>query len=243
MADKYPGWSPYNYVMNNPLRLVDLDGREIRIYTDEKDKEGNNLYIKYAAGMQYEGDNPFVAAVISALNNMNSVEIGSIVLNSLIASSNSFNFKNMSSGKPGTLQFKENAGGGGDILAAEILSGSGSTNLNSISHELFHGYQHENGGIFGANSEVESFLFAKGVVSTFYSIIWEFSGNDTKTGHDCASSMNSLLYSESFNQRSFNQAVNAFPYGNPFKGFYEKSKVYKNFNPIIGRFFPLLRDR
>ena len=37
-SDKYPGVSPYTYCANNPVRLVDEDGREV---SDHIDKHGN----------------------------------------------------------------------------------------------------------------------------------------------------------------------------------------------------------
>lgn len=36
LADRYPGWSPYNYVLGNPLRLVDPDGKQVDEYDDER---------------------------------------------------------------------------------------------------------------------------------------------------------------------------------------------------------------
>ncbi len=153
MADKYPGLSPYAYCAWNPVKLVDPDGREIWIghYSENKvSKYDPN--IKYAKG-----------TLGYCLNNIyRNSKAGRFVINSLINSDNNYYISgrnNPHSDKP-AYSFEN---GSRQIY---LNSESGYQNETTISHELFHAFQHENNQ-WGKtrDCEVEAFLFA-GIVLT-----------------------------------------------------------------------------
>ena len=64
MSDKYPSLSPYVYCADNPVRLVDPNGEEIRIYYGNGNKS-----IKYIPGMKVR--KKYDAFVKDAINGLN----------------------------------------------------------------------------------------------------------------------------------------------------------------------------
>ena len=156
LSDKYPGSSPYVYCANNPVRLVDVDGREIFVMVGDKKCEyrGGQLYFGNETIIPEEYS--FAEYVFGALQIMSSSRIGRTVIEALMDDSYSYIIKSKSDG----VNIFSPAEGkrGGDVLLRS--SSYKDVILRSLSHELFHGYQYLNGqGGKNIHNEVEAYMF------------------------------------------------------------------------------------
>ncbi len=61
-ADKYDSWSPYNYVLGNPIRNIDPNGDTVRIIGTD----GSPM--NWMPNMEYTGSDVFVSETVKALN-------------------------------------------------------------------------------------------------------------------------------------------------------------------------------
>ena len=90
MAEKYPQYTPFNYTLGNPIRLVDPDGMEVDdiiISHDGKDYKYENGKL-YIGGLEYkEKQSGFLMKTVNALNSIGSTAEGGTMLSELQSSS------------------------------------------------------------------------------------------------------------------------------------------------------------
>ncbi len=187
--------------------LVDPDGREIWI-------TGQNYSYKYEydSKVKYEGGDKFIENSITLLDQMYNTDAGGKVLSCLIESKSVYNITNAFS-ENGTAHFLENKNKKGGTLNM-----SGNIALRTLSHELFHGYQHENGqGGASIHNEIEAYLFEEIVNIQFNSNSYFSYGTfmapinrDSKDAKTYDKSMRELLFGSEFSSYHFNKALKLF---------------------------------
>ena len=152
LVDKYPNLSPYTYCAGNPVRLVDEEGKEIWI--------GGYLYTQGAnCPKELTGDD---AKAWHSLNSINEHKIGGKVVSALCNSKKKYSISTGYMGENSNYDANKNSATGkkgecgGTINIIESV-----TNMDqTLSHELFHAYQDDNGQYGNTvHNEVEAYMF------------------------------------------------------------------------------------
>jgi len=232
-ADKYPSLSPYQYAANNPASLIDVNGDTIWV-------ENGEDRIPYTAGMDCEGCSDFASATVRHLNEIAGAEGGEEVVDALVKSEHHYNLLNKKPEKEeATMGFKTTENGA-EISASAILDPerlNKGQRVFSLSSELFHGYQVENGqNAETPYSEVGSYLFGSVVQRrTTNTVPQLFVG-----AGEYKRAMESL-YDEGFSMREYRRASKGFMprRGDIYEGRISKYNPNKiPSDPLIKRFSP-----
>ena len=150
MSDKYPSLSPYAYCADNPVRVVDPNGEEIVI-------EGKDGSFIYTPGSECKSSDWKVKAAWSNLDKMYQNDAGKDVISEMCGENAP---KYVITDKKGVYDNAANFSPDGNKGGTLYMNGE-IENIQSLSHELFHGYQYmkDQGGL-SCHNEVEAQLFS-----------------------------------------------------------------------------------
>ncbi|MBL7977147.1 MAG: hypothetical protein JNN12_02315 [Bacteroidetes Order II. Incertae sedis bacterium] len=243
----YPAWSPYNYVLNNSLGMVDPDGKEICLVYDNKSKSCTQ---QYKAGMDAEQfkDNKDLYNFVLGLNKLSTIDVGATVIATLIKSQERYIFSDQRSPQ-GAYAF-------GGTTRTFYMGGFGSEEMDiddmvRVGHELFHAYQKDKlGSEFGSgiDIEVEGYLFQYiiryGLDNYRPDPNDYIGGNDVPKGEEYSKGMISMainyLDRKEFPIRDFRKAADNFKEGSDTMGAYKDFPIYtytKKQTPVIASLY------
>ena len=223
MSDKYPSTSPYTYCANNPVKLVDPNGKEIWI-------DG----YRYVPGQNCpEGVDVNTQQKWNSLNTIYGKKNGQIVIDEISSSdyqlciSSEINTKSTGSHERG------------DDESGTIYLNGHNNDIVTLSHELFHGYQHMNGQsghtLF---NEIEATLFSFSITGDINTLLCT---KDCPEKSQYNNSILALCYGDSYNQSDFDFVHDLFTVCSPAnwkKSYNTYSTIYPDCS-LISRFYPL----
>ena len=156
MSDNYPSISPYAYCAWNPVKLVDPDGREIVI------KDGKNFYY-YINGHVYTNSKGRGSNCDSRLGKEASKIKGNLDIMLKDNAGKKVVGRLTSSKETYTIAADAKTGHGNSKASSNkvsLVSGD-LNNMESLSHELFHAYQDDNGRVpQTVYNETEAYIFS-----------------------------------------------------------------------------------
>ena len=232
MSDKYPSTSPYAYCANNPVKLVDPDGRDIWI--------DGYLYTPGQACPEGVAEN--TQKKWNALNTICQNKRGEAVISDMSSSDYIFDISSAES-KTGVGAYVRGdceTHPGGTIY----LNGHDS-DIGIIAHELFHGYQHMNGQLrHTIFNEVEAYLFSFSITGNISALLFHDDSDcpdDNIIGNGYNNAIIQLCYGSDFDSNSFDYACGWFQVCSPsnYRGTYNEYLTTYPEKYLITDFFPL----